>query len=85
MITELWLNGSLRRLKPTDFVTNWRAVESFIVSNSLRHCLIKQQGGYYKIEKDGTLTFVIRTLYSITFEELYNKLKDYDTTRNTGT
>lgn len=77
MTTRIWLRGGYKNLNPTDTVNTWKAVESFTVSNNLRPCLIKQQGGYYKIEKDGILTFVTETLHSITFEELYRKLKDY--------
>ena len=76
MTTQIWLRGSYRKLKPTNRVNTWKAVESFTVSNNLRPCLIKQQGGYYKIEKDGLLTFVTPALQQITFEELYKKLKD---------
>jgi hypothetical protein len=76
MITQIWLRGSYRNLKPTDSVNTWKAVESFTVSNNLRPCLVKQQGGYYRIEKDGLLTFVTPALQQITFEELYKKLKD---------
>jgi hypothetical protein len=76
MDTNIWLRGSYRKFRENDTVNTWRTVESFVVSNNLRHCLVKQQGGYYKIEKDGTLTFVTPTLRSITFKELYKKLKD---------
>lgn len=65
-----------RNIKPDDFVNTTRAVHSFCASNSLRDCLFKSQGGYYKLGLDGILTFITPALNQITFEELYEKLKD---------
>ena len=76
METTIWLNGSYRNVKPTDTVNTSRAVESFCNYNRLRKCLVRQQGGWYKLELNGILTFVTRALYLITFEQLYNTLKD---------
>jgi hypothetical protein len=76
MELQIWLNGSLRKLKPTDIVKTTRAVHSFASYNSLRDCLFKSQGGYYKLTLDGVLIFVCPSLNSITFEQLYNILID---------
>lgn len=76
MNTVIYLNGGYRNINSSDFVNTWKAVTSFIVHNNLRHCLVKQQNGYYKINKDSTLSFVTRNLNMITFGELYHLLKD---------
>jgi hypothetical protein len=76
METRIYLNKGYRNLKPNDIVKTTRAVESFCVHNSLRSCLVKQQGGWYKICLDGILTFVTPALDCITFKELYERLKD---------
>jgi hypothetical protein len=74
---KIWVNGSLRNFKPTSIVRTFRAVESFINYNpGLRRCLVKQQGGYYKLGLDGILTFAFHALGGVTFEQLYNILKD---------
>lgn len=76
METRIWLRGRYIVIEPGDYVCTTRAVTSFAHHNGLRDCLFKSQGGYYKLEMNGMLTFVERCLYMITFEQLYNVLKD---------
>lgn len=75
MVTTIWLNNSWRNIKPYDFINNTRAVQSFCTANCLKNNLFKSQGGWYLINFDGKLEFLTRTLQSLTFEELYNKVK----------
>ena len=76
MINRIWIGSRYRTIRKDKLVMNLRNVESFIVANNLRPCLCKQQGGYYKIELDGTLKHVCKFLNRITYEELYKALKD---------
>lgn len=76
MELNIWLNGRFTDVKPTDIVKTTKAVHSFACSNSLRDCLFKSQGGYYKLCKDGILVKACRALNMITFADLYEILKD---------
>jgi len=73
---EIWRQGRFTTVKPTDVVKTTKNIQAFCCANSLRNCLFKSQGGWYKLQTDGKLVFVERTLYLITFEQLYNTLKD---------
>jgi hypothetical protein len=74
--TKIFLNKGWRNIKPEEPVNTTRAIHSFCSSNSLRDSLFKSQGGYYKLQLDGTLLFVTRTLAEISFSDLFNILKD---------
>lgn len=76
METKIFLQGVYRNIRPNDPVKTSRAITSFASSNNLRDCMFKAQGGWYKIGLDGILIFATRTLYSITFTDLYQILKD---------
>ncbi len=76
METRIWLNKGWVNIKPDDLVRTTKAIHSFACFNSLRDSIFRSQGGYYKIEKNGMLTFVCRTLQDITFTQLYELLKD---------
>ena len=76
METNIWLNNRYTNIIPNSPVNTMKAVTSFTCHNKLRNCLFKTQGGYYKLCLDGLLVFVCQYLYQISFEELYNKLKD---------
>ena len=73
---KIWKQGRFTVVKPYSPVETTRNVTAFCYANSLRDCLFKSQGGWYKLQTDGKLVFVERTLYLITFEQLYNILKD---------
>jgi hypothetical protein len=73
---QIWKAGRFTTVKPSDPVNTTKNVTSFCVSNGLRNCLFKSQGGWYKLQTDGTLVFIDRALYLISFENLYNILKD---------
>lgn len=76
MNTNIWINGRFTDIDPKQAVKTTRNITSFCVSNNLRDCLFKSQGGWYKLERDGIMVFVTRTLYLISFEDLYSILKD---------
>jgi hypothetical protein len=50
-------------------------MHSFCTFNSIPDALLKTQGGWYLLQRDYTLKFIERTLYNITFEQLYNLYK----------
>lgn len=76
MELNIWVGNRFTDVKAEAPVNTTKNITSFCVSNNLRNCLVKSQGGWYKIELDGMLTFVTRTLYLISFADLYNILKD---------
>lgn len=76
MELNIWINKGYKNVKKNDFVKTFRALTSFSVANCLRNCIVKSQGGYYKLELNGVLTFKFASLHNVTFEELFNILKD---------
>lgn len=76
MELKLWIGNNWRQFKPEDPVNTSRAITSFATSNKLRDCLVRVQGGWYKIELNGIMTFQTRALYLISFKDLYYILKD---------
>lgn len=76
MVTNIWLNGRYTEIDPEEPVHTSKAITSFAAHNNLRNCLVRSQGGWYKIHLNGIMTFETRTLYLISFADLYNILKD---------
>lgn len=76
METRLWINKGYRNFTPDSLVASSRMITSFATHNSLRDCLVKAQGGWYKIHKNGIMTLECRTLHHINLRDLYNILKD---------
>jgi hypothetical protein len=76
MELKLFINKGYHQFKEDDPVNSSRAITSFAASNSLRDCLVRAQGGWYKIELNGIMTFQTRALYLISFKDLYYILKD---------
>lgn len=75
METKLWLSTGPANIKPTDTIRSTRRLHAFCTSNSMRDALMKSQGSWYWLQKDGLLRFVDRCLNNITFAEVFN-LKD---------
>lgn len=75
METKIWIGKGYKTIKPEDWVSTTRRLTSFCNYNCMRNALFKSQGGWYWLRKDGILEFVSRTLYLITFDQLF-KLKD---------
>jgi hypothetical protein len=76
MELTIFLRGRYVTIKPEDPVNTTRAITSFCCHNQLRDCLFKSQGGWYKLTLDGKLQFITRALYLISFQDLYDTLKD---------
>lgn len=72
----IYRNGAFGHVAGDVVVKSFREVTGFAVCNSLRNCLVKTQGGIWKICLDGNLRFVNRALNSMTFEDIYNAMKD---------
>jgi hypothetical protein len=72
METKLWLSTGPQNIKPTDTIRSTKRLHAFCTSNSIRDALVKSQGGWYWLQKDGTLRFIDRCLDNITFEEVFN-------------
>lgn len=76
METNIWINKSLRKINPDEPILTTKAATSFCACNRLRQALVRSQGDWYIISRYGILEFVARTLYLISFRELYHLLKD---------
>jgi len=72
METKLWLSTGSANIKPTDTIRSTKRLTAFCASNCMRNALLKSQGGWYWLQKDGLLRFIDRCLDSITFEEIFN-------------
>ena len=78
MKTKIWVYDKPVTVRHTDTIKSTRRLHSFCTFNGIRDALIKSQGGWYFLQRDGTLKFVNRTLDSITFEEYFNLIKKED-------
>lgn len=74
MVLRIWLGKGYRNLKPTDTVKTLRAAYSFCNYNNLP-MLLKANGGYCIISKQGKLIDICGTLDSISFGERYERIK----------
>ena len=75
METKIYVYNGWVNIKPEDPIKSTRRLTSFCVFNCLRNALMKSQGGWYILHKDGRLELLARTLYLISFQEIYDKLK----------
>lgn len=73
---RIFKQGRFTTVKPTDPVNTTRNMLAFSVANGLRDCIMRGQGGWYKLCMDGIWVFAFRTLYLVSFEELYGIMKD---------
>jgi hypothetical protein len=76
MGTRIWIGKGYRNVNPSDIVKTTKNVHSFACENCLRDSLFKTQGGYYKLNLDGILTFAFGSLNAVTFEQLHKILID---------
>lgn len=76
METKLWIYGKPVNIKPLNTINSTRRLTCFCVVNGMRNALIKSQGGWYWLQKDGKMRFIDRCLDNITFEELFNLKKE---------
>lgn len=76
MVTKIWYGKGLINIKPDSPVKSTRLMTSFCSYNSLKNAVVKTQGGWYFVNQDGRLEFVTRTLGDISFQQLYDFLKD---------
>ena len=74
MITEIYVRGNWKNIKPENPPKEMREITSFAVSNQLRN-LVKLQGGYYVINSKKEFGFLGRTLHLFSFQDYYNKGK----------
>lgn len=76
MVTRIWFSNSWHNIKPEKNISNMRQVNSFCIFNQLRNALFKAQGGYYILNMEGNFEFLERRLQDITYQTLYNLLKE---------
>ena len=74
VVTRIWVGNGWINIKPEQQVTTTRRLRSFCVANCLPDKIVKSQGGYYNLTKDGTFVPMEKHLYLITFEEVYKLL-----------
>jgi hypothetical protein len=74
--TKLWLSTGPANIKPTDTIRTTKRLTAFCSFNCMRNALLKSQGGWYWLQKDGLLRFIDRCLDNITFEKVYNLKND---------
>lgn len=73
MKTSIWMGNSYRNIDPQERVQSFKRLKSFCAANLLPHCILKMQGGYYKIEGEGKpMTFIATALYKVSFQDIYD-------------
>ena len=72
---KIWVYDKPVKIKPTDTINTTRRLNSFCVFYGLRNAIVKTQGGWYLITLEGQMQFISRCLNDITFEQIYNLLK----------
>lgn len=72
METRIFVNGHYTTIDPTSPINSTRHLTSFCCYNGIRNALLRSQGGWYWLHKNGMLEKVARCLYLISFEEIYN-------------
>ena len=75
MDSKIWVAGGWRNIKPEQSVKSFRQVTAFAACNCLPNCLVKAQGGLWRINKDGSMSFISSALNNLTFADLYRVMK----------
>ena len=74
-IFPIYANGTFTRVNLKATVNNMKNLHGFCACNSLPASRIaKLQGGYYILNDENQWEFISKTLDSLTFEVLFNKL-----------
>lgn len=68
LVTKIWVRNNWKNINPDNAPRELRELDSFLAFNSTAKCILKGQGGYYRI-KDGILHFISRTLSSLSFKD----------------
>lgn len=76
METKIWVYKGWVNIKPEQTVKSTRRLTSFCFFNLLRDAIVRSQGGWYLITLEGQMQFIDRCLDNITFEQVYNLLKN---------
>lgn len=69
MITKIFVRDKFRTVKPEHYPKEIRELDSFLVYNKSDKNIIKAQGGYYRVSRQGGLAFIVRALYLLSFKE----------------
>ena len=73
----IYANGIFTRVNLKATVNNMKNLHGFCTCNSLPSGRIsKLQGGYYILNNENQWEFISNTLYSLTFEILFDKLNN---------
>ena len=73
----IYANNMFTRVNLKATVNNMKNLHGFCACNSLPASRIaKLQGGYYILNNENKWEFISRTLKSLTFEILFNRLKN---------
>ena len=72
-VTKLpYLNSWRHKINLTKAPISTRELDGFLWANNAAKCFMKGQGGWYKLTREGTLLYVCRTLYLLSFQEWYD-------------
>lgn len=63
-----WRNTVNHKVDPEKPPKDIRELDSFLVANNAPKCIVRAEGGWYKISKNG-LEFIGRTLYLFPLKE----------------
>ena len=74
--TRIWVRDRYRNVNPDNPPKETRELDSFLYANCGAKCFMKGQGGWYKITKEGGLSYVTRALYLLPLKDWLNIAKD---------
>lgn len=66
---NIWWRGRTITISPDKPPVDTRQLDGFLYWNGAPKCFLKGEGGWYKLTKEGTLLYVVRTLYLLSFRE----------------
>jgi hypothetical protein len=67
--TKIWVRDKWRNVNADNPPKETRELDSFLYFNDSPKCFLKTQGGWYKLTREGSLLFVARALYLLSFKE----------------
>jgi hypothetical protein len=69
MVTKIFHRGKFKNVDPDKAPKDARELDSFLIYNGTNKVFIRLVGGWYKVQRDGSFTFISRTLYLLSFKE----------------
>jgi len=69
LVTKIYVNNGYRNVNPEHSPVSNRVLRSFLIYNNAPDCFVKTSNKWYKMSKNGRLTFVCRTLNDLSLKE----------------